>query len=83
MSGGVSWKDAIYIAGGELESKWSKKAWKFDFVQFNFSEIESMLTILEMPSLATVNGINNIKGFFIAGRSLEDEGQGVIHFYYD
>jgi hypothetical protein len=42
-----------------------------------------MLTILEMPSLATVNGINNIKGFFIAGRSLEDEGQGVIHFYYD
>ncbi len=31
---GLRWKDAIYIAGGEIEGRWSKKAWRFNFANF-------------------------------------------------
>jgi hypothetical protein len=28
---GVMWKQALYIVGGEIEGRWSNKAYKFDF----------------------------------------------------
>jgi hypothetical protein len=37
---GVMWKKALYIVGGEIEGKWSKKAFKFDFEAFGFQNLE-------------------------------------------
>jgi hypothetical protein len=33
---GVMWKKALYIAGGEIEGRWSNKVHKFDFETFGF-----------------------------------------------
>ncbi len=33
---GVLWKRALYIVGGEIEGRWSSKAYKFDFKGFDF-----------------------------------------------
>lgn len=52
---GVMWKKALYIVGGEIDGKWSKKAFKFDFDEFGFKTLKEMDEPLKMASLAPIH----------------------------
>ena len=74
---GVMWKQALYIVGGEIEGRWSNKAYKFDFKEFGLIGLKDMDRTLKMGSLAPIH--SDSLGFFIAGQNIQ--GSGEVQFY--
>ncbi len=56
----------MYIVGGEIEGKWSKKAFKFDFEKFGFEILKEMSYPLKLSSLAPIHAPTQL-GLFLAG----------------
>lgn len=64
---GVEFRKAVYIVGGEIEGKWSRKIHRLSYSTFMFDRLEDLPETIYMPSLATINNKDKSFGFFLAG----------------